>query len=237
MEADGIAEGFLKSIELHGLKFNRLIGDGDSSITKRLREVIPYGPTRLVEKIECSNYLLRNFGTKISAISINTKYPALMRNFIKIHIKKFPIAIRKAIEYRTNLKAPQHVKISGLVLDISNSFYHILGQHNKWDEYFCNNKQKISENLVPAAFNCGLMSEFKLVAQRLIDNATSLLHDVTNNICEQFNSVINKFIAGKRINFSQMNSYNRYSCKSLTLVECFLDMHKNITNNSPDRHT
>lgn len=26
MEADGIAEGFLKSIELHGLKFNRLIG-------------------------------------------------------------------------------------------------------------------------------------------------------------------------------------------------------------------
>jgi len=55
---------------------------------------------------------------------------------------------------------------------------------------------------VPAAFNCGLMAEFKLVAQRLIDNAISLLHDVTNNICEQFNSVINKFIAGKRINFS-----------------------------------
>jgi len=26
MEADGIAEGFLRSIELHSLKFNRLIG-------------------------------------------------------------------------------------------------------------------------------------------------------------------------------------------------------------------
>lgn len=26
MEADGIAEGFSKSIEMHGLKFNRLIG-------------------------------------------------------------------------------------------------------------------------------------------------------------------------------------------------------------------
>lgn len=26
IEADGIAEGFLKSIEMHGLKFNKLIG-------------------------------------------------------------------------------------------------------------------------------------------------------------------------------------------------------------------
>lgn len=26
MEADGVAEGFVKSIELHGLKFNKLIG-------------------------------------------------------------------------------------------------------------------------------------------------------------------------------------------------------------------
>lgn len=125
-------------------------------------------------------------------------------------------------------------------MDIRNSFYHILGQHNKCDEYFCNNKKKISENLVPAAFNCGLRSEFKLVAQRLIDNATSLLHDVTNNICEQFNSVINKFIAGKRINFSQRNSYNtrvKAAIVSFNSGGMFLrHMHKNITNNSPGRH-
>jgi len=94
---------------------------------------------------------------------------------------------------------------------------------------------------VPAAFNCGLMSEFKFVAQRLIiDNATSLLHDVTNNICEQFNSVINKFIAGKRINFSQRNSYNtrvKTAIVSFNSGGMFLrHMHKNITNNSPGTH-
>jgi len=27
MEADGIAEGFVRSVELHGLKSNRLIGN------------------------------------------------------------------------------------------------------------------------------------------------------------------------------------------------------------------
>jgi len=26
MEADGVVEGFLKSVEMHGLKFNRIIG-------------------------------------------------------------------------------------------------------------------------------------------------------------------------------------------------------------------
>lgn len=94
---------------------------------------------------------------------------------------------------------------------------------------------------MPAAFNCGLMSEFKLVAQRLIDNATSLLHDVTNNICEQFNSVVNKFIAGKRINFSQRNSYNTRVKAAIVSFNSggmlLRHMHKKITNNSPGRHT
>jgi len=42
----------------------------------------------------------------------------------------------------------------------------------------------------------------------VIDNARSLLFDVDNNYCEQFNSVSNKYIAGKRINFTQKQSYN-----------------------------
>ena len=54
------------------------------------------------------------------------------------------------------------------------------------------------------------MTELKNIARRLIDNATSLLLDLTNNICEQFNSVINKFI-------------------SLFLRQ----IHKKITNKSP----
>jgi len=90
---------------------------------------------------------------------------------------------------------------------------------------------------VPVAIKCGLMAELKSIAQRLIDNATSLLEDVTNNICEQFNSVINKFIAGKRINFSQRNSYN--TCVKSAIISFnsggnFLrHIHKKITNKSP----
>lgn len=84
---------------------------------------------------------------------------------------------------------------------------------------------------------CGLISELKYIAQRLIDNATSLLQDVTNNICEQFNSVVNKFIAGKRINFSQRNSYNtrvKAAVISFNSNGNFLrQIHKKITDKSP----
>lgn len=100
MEADGVAEGFLKSVDLHNMKFKMLIGeyllvskifltvlrqkitfkimylpithflgDGDSSVTKRLKEILPYGPHFLVEKIECRNHMLRNYMQKLTAIT------------------------------------------------------------------------------------------------------------------------------------------------------------------------
>lgn len=97
-------------------------GDGDSTVTRRLKEFIPYGPTRLIEKIECRNHLLRNFSTKISAISKNTKYLISLRNFLRTNIIKFPIAIRK------ELKALEHEKISGtyLFIKILRKFCHYI---------------------------------------------------------------------------------------------------------------
>lgn len=88
-------------------------GDGDSSVTKRLKEVVPYGSTRLVEKIECRNHLLRNFSTKIAALTKNTKFPIIIRQFITTNLTKFSTAIRKAIEYRKNMEAFENEKTSG----------------------------------------------------------------------------------------------------------------------------
>lgn len=70
MEADIIVEGFKRSLEIHGLIFAKLVGDGDSSITEKLFENKPYGE-RLVEKIECRNHLLRNYCTKLKELTKN----------------------------------------------------------------------------------------------------------------------------------------------------------------------
>lgn len=84
------------------------------------------------------------------------------------------------------------------------------------------------------------MSEISIALRRVIDNAKSLLLDVDNNICEQFNSLINKHIAGKRINFSQKQCY---STRVYTAVVSFntsgnfvREIHKKITNKSPGRY-
>jgi hypothetical protein len=51
------------------------------------------------------------------------------------------------------------------------------------------------------------MAEFRNIVYRLQINSDSLIEDVDNNPCEQFNSLINKHIGGKRINFTQSNNY------------------------------
>lgn len=81
------------------------------------------------------------------------------------------------------------------------------------------------------------MNEIVFILRRVIDNARSLLFDVDNNYCEQFNSIINKYIAGKRINFNQKQSYNirvQAAVVSFNSGGKFIrEMHKNITKRSP----
>ena len=51
MEADIIVEGFRQSIPMHNIIYNKLIGDGDSSVTKKLFLAKPYGRDIFVKKI------------------------------------------------------------------------------------------------------------------------------------------------------------------------------------------
>jgi len=60
-------------------------------------------------------------------------------------------------------------------------------------------------NMVPEALRCGILLEIDKITCRLVNNSSSLIEDLDNNICEQFNSII---VGGKRINFSQINNYS-----------------------------
>lgn len=46
MESDITVEGFQQSMTMHGLIYELLIGDGDSSVTTKLLEARPYGRKR-----------------------------------------------------------------------------------------------------------------------------------------------------------------------------------------------
>lgn len=119
-----------------------------------------------------------------------------------------------------------------------NGPYHIFGQHTKCEKYFCNGSKQTEKNLIPEISNCGLMKEIAYILRRIVDNARSLF-DVDNNYCEQFNSIINKYIGGKRINFSQKQSYNIRVQAAIVAFnsggEFIRAIHKNITNHSPGK--
>ncbi|XP_025198499.1 uncharacterized protein LOC112596890 [Melanaphis sacchari] len=236
IEADGVVEGFQKSIEMHNLKYNKLIGDGDSSVTKRLNEVLPYGPNFLIQKIECRNHLLRNYCQKLTAAAKKCIYPINVRRFILSNIMRFRTGIVTAIKYRKKENKPTTQQASDLANDIMNSPYHILGEHNKCDKYFCKESKTGDQNLVSIAENCGLMREINMANRRLFNNAQSLLKNVDNNICEQFNSMINKYIGGKRTNLSQKHTYNtrvEAAVIAFNSQSYLRTIHKSITNASP----
>lgn len=117
-----------------------------------------------------------------------------------------------------------------------NSPYHVLGQHSKCDTYFCNKKKFDENNWVKHAEMSGMMIEINNIVNRLVINSGSLIVDVDNNICEQFNSIINKYIGGKRINLSQRNAYNtriEAAVVAFNSKQYLRAINKHITKKSP----
>jgi hypothetical protein len=55
--------------------------------------------------------------------------------------------------------------------------------------------------------NSSLALPFTQALDRVASLSSSLLYDVDNNSAESYNSVVNKFVGGKRINFSLKGSY------------------------------
>ncbi|KAK4885602.1 hypothetical protein RN001_001873 [Aquatica leii] len=218
MEAMIIAEGFQKSVATHNLIYGRVIGDGDSSVYKKLTALAPYGPTFIIEKIECRNHLLRNYLNKLAEILKNSTFPISQRKKItNINtLGRFRNAITKAIQYRKQETQPFASKASSLQNDIKNSPNHIFGDHSSCDSYFCTKNTETEENLVPELKSSGLFDLIKKINLRLAYNATSLLHDIDTNAVETYNSIVAKFVGGKRINFSLKGSYET-RCKAAAI--------------------
>lgn len=69
MESDILVEGFRSSVEMYGIKYNMMIGDGDSSTDQRMIEARPYNNIT-VTKIGRRNHLLRNFCNKLKSLTL-----------------------------------------------------------------------------------------------------------------------------------------------------------------------
>lgn len=93
------------------------LGDGDSSVTKRLNDRMPYGPNFPIRKIECCNHLLRNYATKLSILAKKTEYSLRVRKFILANIIRFRGDVTKAaMHWREAVNVKKADKIRGINL-------------------------------------------------------------------------------------------------------------------------
>lgn len=67
--------------------------------------------------------------------------------------------------------------------------------------YFCKPEANV-QNHVPEMVECGLQQDIIATKNLVAYHADSLIYDVNNNYVESYNSVVAKFVGGKRINYS-----------------------------------
>ncbi|XP_050305597.1 uncharacterized protein LOC126742835 [Anthonomus grandis grandis] len=150
IEGDILKEGFLHSLEHHGLIYHKLIADGDSNFLKKILDAHPYKNV-IVKKIECRNHLLQNYSRKIRDLGKDVNAgPLVLRKQISKEQLRLRYAVTKAIEHRKNEGVPMLEKIKLLRQDIDNSISHVFGEHKLCAElgYFCHEQYKPSGSIL-----------------------------------------------------------------------------------------
>ncbi|KAG8233224.1 hypothetical protein J437_LFUL012429 [Ladona fulva] len=124
MEADIIVEGFKSSVAMHGLKYAKSIGDGDSSVMNRLAKAMPYSIELVVEKIECSNHILRNYCKKLHPLALKSSnsqgpVPLILSKKLQIALPRLRSAVTGAIKFRSRQLQESNIKVTpaGLFID------------------------------------------------------------------------------------------------------------------------
>ncbi|EEZ99806.1 hypothetical protein TcasGA2_TC002586 [Tribolium castaneum] len=156
---------------MHNVRFKNLIGDGDSSVYKKIRNARPYGPNYFIKKIECRNHILvlRNFCTKIREIAKTPRSDINIKTFLRHNYLKFRTAIVSAIKYRKNENCTFDQKAENPKNDILNGPAHIFGNHSKCATYFCKTVGQITNAVAYSDFKNS--SLFELFMQALKRNS------------------------------------------------------------------
>lgn len=215
---------------------------------KRLHLAKPYGYDFVIKKIECSNHILRNYVNKLKDISIKRRttrginVPGYIRQAIKDRTLRLRYAITEAVKYRKNHEdiSYEH-KLLNLKKDIINGPSHVFGDHTNCLSYFCKGRKDGEINLVPQMKSLGIWEELVAAKSFVLFHAESLLYKVSNNAAESYNSILAKFIGGKRVNFSLRGSYNLRCNAAVTSYNAgprrLHLLHKKIAKQSPGLFT
>ncbi|ESO82752.1 hypothetical protein LOTGIDRAFT_155770 [Lottia gigantea] len=133
MEADVIVEGFMNAEKDHGVRYMRLVADGDSSVYARIQKTVPiWGPH--VTKLECANHACKCLRSSLEKLV--DRLPKLKgRGKLTLATRiRIVSAVRCAIRMRSS-EENRSLACKKLVHDIKNCIYHVFGDHTRCPEF------------------------------------------------------------------------------------------------------
>ena len=99
MEADIIAAGFRQSEAMHGVRYIKVVGDGDSSVLNTIHTTVSY--SRHASKPECANYCVKCYWSHLEQLVKDFLHFKGRGNLSKSTVIKIVYGARCAIHKRS----------------------------------------------------------------------------------------------------------------------------------------
>ncbi len=139
METDILLKGFLESEKVHGIRYTRFIGDGDSSVHPTLIQNVPWG--HAIQKLECANHACKCYrGALEQLVNSNPSYKGSGGLTSKMR-KKLVSGARCAIKMRSK-ETDKAKALIALRRDLTNGPFHVFGIHTHCSPDFCTTAQQ-----------------------------------------------------------------------------------------------
>ncbi len=215
MEAAIFLNAFSQCEEVHGLRYMRVIGDGDSSTMPTL---ITQGPSwcRDIVKKECANHSVKCLRSGLERLVEEKPQYKGKGRLTKLKMIKITSGVRCAIKMRTEEegKIGRAKAVKKLQHDIMNSPWHVFGHHKNCSADFCKQKNSSeSENDIPENPN---------------NQDAGVEKEITGNINDMENTDKSDTIENNK---EEDDDEDEEEEEEEDLLERLEEMWKNITNN------
>ena len=135
METDIILEGFRAAEKIHGVRYMRFVGDGDSSVYPTLLTNVPEGGHD-IKKIKCANHACKCYRSSLEKlVTENPSYKGKGGLTQKMR-KRLTSAARCAIKMRSQ-EPDTRKAVKLLEQDLVSGPLHCFGFHSKCSTDFC----------------------------------------------------------------------------------------------------
>ncbi len=156
METDIILEGFLEAERVHGVRYIKFVGDGDSSVYPTLLQNVP-GWGHAIKKLECANHACKCYrGALERLVQDNPSYKGKggLSNLMR---KRLVTAARSAIRMRSKEKDVKKA-LAALKNDLKNGPQHCFGFHQHCSPDFCKTARDSVQQAPPSSSSTASLS-------------------------------------------------------------------------------